>query len=154
MAKNNQNQSTVTAGSGYRSIKSTEIYTPDTAPINYQSPVTEDSKAQASSTHIVLEQDKPKKEITIRESLLDTISQVYVSGQYAIKGHHNMRVREILNLIIRNTGLYRVVVTSSTIRNTIINIIDNGNRDILGEEISKYNRDRIIMKFKHDNALS
>jgi hypothetical protein len=153
MANDNKKQSTVTAGTGYRSIKSTEIYTPDTVPINYQSPVIEDIK-NPSPTHIALEQDKPKTNIIVRDSFLDSLSSVYISGMHAMKGHRSMRVKEIISLIVRNTGLYRVVVTSQTLQNNIISIIDDGREDILGGSINKYERDRIIMKFKHDNALS
>jgi hypothetical protein len=154
MAKESKRSSTVTAGSGYQSIKSTEIYTPDTAPINYQSGVTENNKQEsASGIQITLEQDKPKNDISISDSFLENLNQVYISGQYTIRGHRTMRIREILSLIIHNNGLYQVVVTSPHLKDTIIAIIESGTESILGESLNKYRRNQIIAKFKHDNAL-
>lgn len=144
-------QTMVTAGSGYQSIKSTERYTPDTAPINYQSPSPVIIENQ-NIPHIALEQDqnKPKKILNIREGFLDNIISVYISGQYAIKGHRNLRVREIISLIIHNTGLYRVVVNPQA-RENIIAIIERSDETLLGERITQYERNRILTIFKRDN---
>jgi hypothetical protein len=148
---NSKNKTIITAGSEYQSIKSTERYTPDTAPINYQSQstVTEENK---EVPRITLIQDKAKKKLNIQKSFLESLTSVYISGQYALKGHRSFRVREIISLIIHNTGLYRVV-TNSSLKQTIIDIIENGDEVLLGERITEYQRERILGIFKRDNVF-
>jgi hypothetical protein len=153
MGKDNENKTTVTSGKGYQSIKSTEIYTPDTAPINYQDidtkiPIT---KEVDDIKRIVLEPDKPAKEIQIEQSFLESLSQVYISGQYPRKGHVNLRVKEIITLIIRNTGSYRVVVNPS-MKDILTDIIEYGKDSLLGRPLSQRDRKAIITLLKRDNV--
>jgi hypothetical protein len=151
MGTDTKRKTTVSSGNGYQSSKSTERYTPDTAPINYQNMDTVNKNIQPDSPpYIVLEEDKPAKELNIEKSFLDSFSRVYISGQYPIKGHTNLRIRQIIALLIQNTGTYHIVVNPA-LRDTIIDIIEWGKDSILGRPVSRHERKAIVTLFKHDN---
>jgi hypothetical protein len=149
MGNHMERKTTVIRGDGYKSTKSSELYTPDTAPINYQDTDTNKMK-KPQVPHIVLEADKPAKELNIDTGFLESLSRVYISGQYPIKGHTNLRIKEIISLLIQNTGGYHVVV-SPAIRDILIDIIEWGKDALLGRPVSQYERKTIISLFKHDN---
>jgi hypothetical protein len=169
MEHNSKRKTTVTAGSGYESKKKTEIYTPDTAPINYQevnnsifSEIIDNTKKEEDTPvitnketnnvpHIVLDEVLPKKELLIEKSFLDSFSKVYISGQYPIKGNTDLRIKEIIKLLVQNTGAYHIRVNPS-IKNTIIDMIQYGKDSLLGRSISQYERNVIISLFKNDNV--
>jgi hypothetical protein len=144
-------KTTIIAGSGYNNIKTTEKYTPDTAPINYQEPDIKEQKPTVA--HIVLEPDKPRKELNITNSFLESFSRVYITGQYPVKGHTNLKIKSIISLIVLNSGLYHVVVPPS-LKQSLLDIIEFGDSELLGMEISDFVRSRILTIYKHDNALT
>jgi hypothetical protein len=153
MAQDNK-KTTVIAGKGYESIKTTEKYTPDTAPINYQEPPSSETEIneERNVPHIVLEPDKPKNELNISNRFLESFSRVYISGQYPTKGHTNLKIKAIILLIIQNNGLYHVRVNPS-IKSTLLDILENGNDGVLGRHLSQFERNRIVAIYKHDNIL-
>jgi hypothetical protein len=152
MGKSNENKTIITAGKGYKNIKSTEIYTPDTAPINYQDISKKElgNKEKDNIDRIVLEADKPAKELQIEQSFLESLSQVYISGQYHKKGHVNLRIREIIALLVQNRGMYHVTVNPA-MRNILTDIIEYGKDSLLGKVMSQRERKAVISLFKHDN---
>jgi formylmethanofuran dehydrogenase subunit D len=155
---NKANKTTVTSGGGYQSNKSTEIYTPDNAPINYQNEDSKNLKVTETDIHTppsytVLEDTEPVKELNISEDFLNSISQVYISGQYVMKGYKALRVKEIIALIVQNTGGYHIVVTSPSLKTVLIDIIKYGTSSMLGRNVSEYERNVIISIFKYDNRL-
>jgi hypothetical protein len=154
VGKITDNATTVTTGKGYQSIKSTEIYTPDTAPINYQDISTKeipDNKEKIDIERVVLEPDKPVKEVHIEQSFLESLSQVYISGQYYKRGHVSLRIKEIIALLIQNKGMYHVVVNPS-LRGILTDIIEFGKDALLGRAVTQRERKAIISQFKHDNV--
>jgi hypothetical protein len=159
MGYHNNRNTTVTAGGGYKSGKSTELYSADNAPINYQ-PSDQKMKVidvviptnEVPPSHIILESAKPEKELNISDDFLNCISQVYISGKYAVKGHVNLRIKQIIDLLLQNTGAYHVVVSPS-LRNSLIDIIQYGKNSLLGRNVSQYERNTIISLFKYDNNM-
>jgi hypothetical protein len=135
---------TVTAGGGYKSEKDTALYSPDNAPINNQDSerkeeVTgelKESPKEGSIKRVVLESAKPEKELHITEDFLNTISQVYISGRYAVKGYVNLRIKQIIDLLLQNTGGYHVVVPPS-LKRTLVDIIQYGKDSLLGRSVSQ-----------------
>jgi hypothetical protein len=152
MGKINENKTIITAGKGYKNIKSTEIYTPDTAPINYQDIDKKEIQNNKVDNvdRITLEPDKPAKELQIEQSFLESLSQVYISGQYYKKGHVNLRIKEIIALLVQNKGLYHVVVNPA-MRSVLTDIIEYGKDSLLGKVMTQRERKAVISLFKHDN---
>jgi hypothetical protein len=145
----NNKKTTVSLGGGYRSRKSTELYTPETAPINYQN--SESPKEQKPSVpHITLEPDVPFKELNIEKAFLESFSPVFIQGQYPLKGRVNLKMRQIIEIIIQNTGGYHVRVHPSA-KNTLFDIIKYGDSTLLGRKISEYERKVILNILSSDN---
>jgi hypothetical protein len=171
--KNKKNDTTVTILSGgYRSMKSTERYTPDTAPINFQDQVQEkilmlpplpppstnspeETKKEDKKPrqHIELKPFKPLKKINIPDSFLQSSSRVYILGSHPGRGNKILRNRKIIDYIIDNYGTYRVIVLPH-LKNIFLSIIENGDYNLLGKEISSSDRERIVNIFKKDNAMA
>jgi hypothetical protein len=150
-----KNSTVTTAGGGYKSGKSTEIYEAETAPINYQNSETSTEEVYDKPQeikHVVLDSEEPDKEINVQEDFLNSITQVYISGQYVTKGHTTLRVKEVIALLLKNTGSYHIVVNPS-LKQPIIDIIKYAKDSVLGRGVSKYERDTIISLFKHDNNI-
>jgi hypothetical protein len=149
-------KTTVTAGKGYKNTKTTEKYTPDTAPINYQENQTPNqgppSANRENVPHITLEPDKPEKDFHVAPGFLESFSRVYISGQYPQRGHVNLKVKAIIGLLVRNNGLYHIIV-SPAIQKLLLNALEYGDESILGEQVSRFTRDRVVAMYKHDNAI-
>jgi hypothetical protein len=143
---NKHSHTNVTLGGGYKSNKSTALYTPDNAPINFQ----ETKEKDKEIPRITLEADRPNREINFDKSFLESISSVYISGNYPVKGHTNMKIKEIVKLIVQNTGGYKVRVIGN-LKSSLIDIISFGDSSFLGRKVSKQERDSIIKIFASDN---
>jgi hypothetical protein len=165
-----ENETTVTlVGDGFRSIKSTEQYTPDTAPINYQDseviqeendiipPVSPQESVEKQhyipEGNIELKPFKPLKEIDVSQSFFANATRVYISGFHPSRGNVILKNRKILDDILNNNGNYHIVVPPP-LKQRFLDIIENAGFGILGREVSSFERDRIAAIFKKDNALS
>jgi hypothetical protein len=162
MGKHNKRETTVTAGSGYKSIKSTTQFTPDTAPINFQNqeqlvfsklekeePI---SNEQVHTPHIVLKPDKPRKNLNIHKSFLESLSTVYISGQYSLKGNVTIKNRALIDLIITNSGFYHIIVNQS-LKQILVDIIEFGDNTLLGQSMISDEREKVLSIFKRDNMI-
>jgi hypothetical protein len=149
-------KTTVTAGKGYGSAKSTGKYAPGTAPVNYQEPpppaLTEPDNQGRDVPRIVLEPDKPGKPLNVSSSFLESFSRVYISGQYPARGHADLKIKAVISLIARNSGLYHVTVVPS-LKDVLLNILENGDAAVLGREMNDFERKRAVAIYKHDNML-
>jgi hypothetical protein len=156
MGYHSKHKTTVTAGGGYQNRKTTKRYDSEAAPINYQnnkqSMAVTDKEPEniPPKNYIVLESEKPKKELNIPDDFLNSIASVYISGNYAIKGYVNLRIKQIIALLIQNTGGYHIVVNPQ-LRQSLLDIIQYGNDSLLGRSVSEYERNRIISFFTRDN---
>jgi hypothetical protein len=149
--KGKRDKTNVVLGGGYRSNKTTEKYTPDTAPINYQDQNNDTPAAKPCGIErVVLKEEKVDKKITIDKSFLESITTVYISGNYPVKGNTALKVKDILLLISRNAGGYKIRVNPS-LKNSLIDVISFGDSSLFGRKLSKYEREGIINIFKSDN---
>jgi hypothetical protein len=140
----------VSLGGGYRSTKSSMLYTPDNAPINYQEIKENKQNKNDDVPRVTLDADRPTREINFDMSFLESISSVYIFGNYPVKGHANMKIKDIVKLIAQNSGGYKVRV-GDNLKNSLIDIISSGDSALLGRKVSKHERDTIIKIFASDN---
>jgi hypothetical protein len=153
----------VTFGEGYKNTKSTTQYTPDTAPIAYtqenqshrrsSKPAMKKKDTMASTNgddHVVMVDNRAA---IISKGFLDSLIRIIISGQHPQRGSSLFKVKDVIRLIVSNTGRYRVVVDESFKSKCVI-IIQNGDEALLGKAVTPSERDRIVAQFKKDYNIT
>jgi hypothetical protein len=141
-------------------MKNTEIYSSDNAPINYleSNLLNKDDEREIGGETapakdpplIALESVKPHKVLEVREDFLNSISQAYIQGKHSLKGNVPLRIKEIILLLVHNMGSYHVKVSPS-LKKPLLDILQYGDRDVLGRTMTEYDRKETISLFKRDN---
>jgi hypothetical protein len=69
-----------------------------------------------------------------------------------VRGHADLKIKAVISLILQNSGLYHVTVVPS-LKDVLLNILENGDAAVLGKEVNGFERKRAVAIYKHDNML-